>query len=70
MRCAATGETCVISPMGAVTASLPPHARGALVVDVPLLESTTLACRIGPTFPLACGAAAVALAFHSRRAHC
>jgi apolipoprotein N-acyltransferase len=68
VRCAATGETCVISPTGEVTASLPLHARGALVAEVPLLESTTLACRIGPAFPLACGAAAVALAFHSRRA--
>lgn len=68
VRCAATGETCVISPMGEVTASLPLHARDALLAEVPLLESTTLACRIGPAFPLACGAAAAALAFARRRA--
>ncbi len=68
VRCAATGETCVISPTGEVTASLPLHARDALVADVPLLETTTLACRIGLLFPLVCGAVAVALAFHSRRA--
>jgi apolipoprotein N-acyltransferase len=49
-------------------ASLPLHARDALVADVPLLETTTLACRIGLLFPLVCGAAAVALAFHRRRA--
>ena len=68
VRCAATGETCVISPTGEVAASLPPHVRGVLVADVPLLESTTLACRIGSVFPLACGAAAVALAFIKQRA--
>jgi apolipoprotein N-acyltransferase len=68
LRCAATGETCVISPTGEVTASLPLHVRGALVADVPLLESTTLACRIGLAFPLACGAAAAALTFLKRRA--
>ena len=68
VRCAATGETCVISPTGEVTASLPLHVRGALVADVPLLESTTLACRLGLAFPLACGAAAVALASLKRRA--
>jgi apolipoprotein N-acyltransferase len=69
VRCAATGETCVISPTGEVTASLPLRARDALVTDVPLLETTTLACRIGLAFPLACGAAAAVLAFLSRRAH-
>jgi apolipoprotein N-acyltransferase len=68
VRCAATGQTCVISPTGEVTASLPLHARDALVADVPLLETTTLACRIGLLFPLVCGAVAVALTFHSRRA--
>jgi apolipoprotein N-acyltransferase len=66
VRCAATGETCVISPTGEVTASLPLHARAALVADVPILEHTTLACRIGPAFPLACGAAALTLAVHGR----
>lgn len=66
VRCAATGETCVISPTGEVTASLPLHARAALVADVPILEHTTLACRIGPAFPLACGAAAMTLAVHAR----
>jgi apolipoprotein N-acyltransferase len=68
VRCAATGETCVISPTGEVMGSLPLHARDALIADVPLLETITLASRVGPAFPLACGAAAAALAFLSRRA--
>lgn len=62
VRCAATGESCVVSPLGVVVAALPPHVRGTLVADVPLLRSTTLACRLGPAFPLACGAVAVGLA--------
>lgn len=70
VRCAATGETCVISPTGEVTASLPLHGRGVLVADVPLLESTTVACRVGSAFPLACGAATVALAFRKRLVFC
>lgn len=62
VRCAATGETCVVSPLGIVAAALPPDVREVLVADVPLLEQVTLACRIGPAFPLACGLAAVMLA--------
>jgi apolipoprotein N-acyltransferase len=62
VRCAATGETCVISPTGSIAAALPLHARGTLVAEVPLLESTTLACRLGRAFPLACCAAGVLLA--------
>jgi apolipoprotein N-acyltransferase len=57
----------VISPTGEVTASLPLHARAALVADVPILEHTTVACRIGSAFPLACGAAAMTLAVHGRK---
>jgi apolipoprotein N-acyltransferase len=66
VRCAATGETCVIAPTGRVVASLPLHVRGVLEADVPLLESTTLACRLGTAFPLACGAAAVLMACRPR----
>ena len=57
VRCAATGETCVVSPLGTVVAALPLHVRDTLVADVPLLRSTTLACRLGPAFPLACAVA-------------
>jgi len=61
IRCAATGETCIVSPLGTVTASLPLHDRDVLVADVPLLEGRTLASRIGPAFPLIAGAATLAL---------
>jgi apolipoprotein N-acyltransferase len=66
VRCAATGETCVIAPTGRVVAALPLHTRGVLQADVPLLESTTLACRLGPAFPLACGVATVVMACCAR----
>jgi len=62
LRCAATGETCLIAPTGRVVAALPLHARAPLDVTVPLIEYTTLATRIGPAFPLACGLAAVTIA--------
>jgi apolipoprotein N-acyltransferase len=58
VRCAATGETCVIAPQGTITARLPLHAEGVLVADVPLLHDRTLANRLGPAFPAACAAAA------------
>ena len=55
LRCAATGETCVIAPTGVVTARLPLHAREVLVADAPLLDALPPATRLGPAFPLACG---------------
>lgn len=54
LRCAATGETCVISPLGIVTARLPLHVEEVLTAEVPLLETRTIAGRIGPAFPVAC----------------
>jgi len=54
LRCASTGETCVISPLGIVTDALPIQEPGALVAAVPLLEGRTLASRIGPLFPTLC----------------
>jgi len=55
VRCAATGETCVISPAGRVGAALPLHDRGVIVADVPLLDAATPARRLGGLFPAACG---------------
>lgn len=57
LRCASTGETCVVSPLGGVVAAIPVRTQGVLTATVPLLESRTLASRIGLAFPLACGAA-------------
>ena len=67
LRCAATGETCVISPLGTVLERLPLHTLDVLVADVPLLEGRTLASRIGPAFPLGCAAALAAMVAWSRR---
>lgn len=60
-RSSSTGETCVIDATGRITARLPLGREGVLVTDVPLLDGTTLASRIGPTFPVVCGIALVAL---------
>ena len=63
VRCAATGETCVISPLGTVTARLPLYDRDVLVADVPLLAGRTLASRVGVSFPIVAAVAALAIAF-------
>lgn len=67
LRCAATGETCVISPVGTITASLPLHVRGALAARPPLVEGRTLASRLGRLFPVCCGLGAAAVAWRHRR---
>lgn len=61
VRCAATGDTCVISPLGTIPARLPLHAPDVLVADVPLLAYRTLASRLGPAFPVAAALALAAL---------
>jgi apolipoprotein N-acyltransferase len=67
LRCAATGETCVISPTGTIAASLPLHVRGALAARPPLIEARTLASRLGRLFPVCCGLGAAAVALRHRR---
>jgi apolipoprotein N-acyltransferase len=67
LRCAATGETCVVSPLGTIPARLPLHVEDVLVAEVPLLDTRTLASRIGQTFPLLCGGLAIAVALESLR---
>jgi apolipoprotein N-acyltransferase len=42
LRCAATGETCVISPLGKITARLPSQENGVLKADVALLNGATI----------------------------
>jgi apolipoprotein N-acyltransferase len=64
VRCAATGETCVISPLGTIIDRLPLHAADVLTAEVPLVDRMTLATRAGPMFPGVCGAV---LAFASLR---
>lgn len=67
VRCAATGETCVISPLGRVVSALPLHVRDVLVAEVPLLEGTTLANRLGSSFPMAATAGVLGIVFQRRR---
>jgi apolipoprotein N-acyltransferase len=55
MRCAATGETCVIAPTGVVTDRLPFVVDDVLTADVPLLEGRTLATVAEGWFPVVCG---------------
>ena len=56
LRCAATGETCVISPVGTIVARLPLHVKQVLEAEVPLLEGRSLSSLIGPAFPITCAA--------------
>jgi apolipoprotein N-acyltransferase len=67
VRCAATGETCVISPVGRIVARLPIHVQESLVASVPILESRTLYSRTGNVFPVACAVGLVVLVRRSRR---
>lgn len=55
VRCSSTGETCVIEPTGRISRRLPLGVEGILRADVPLLEGTTVAARLGSAFPVACG---------------
>ena len=63
LRCAATGETCLVSPLGTIPARLPLNVEDVLVAEVPLLDARTLASRIGQSFPIVCGGAALAIGF-------
>jgi apolipoprotein N-acyltransferase len=67
LRCAATGETCVISPVGTILARLPLHTKEVLTADVPLLEGHTLYRMVGPAFPIACGLALALIMFQQKR---
>jgi apolipoprotein N-acyltransferase len=69
LRCAATGETCVISPIGTILARLPLHTKEVLTADVPLLEGRTLYRVIGPAFPIACALALAAIVIAQKRRH-
>jgi len=67
LRCAATGETCVVSPLGTIPARLPLHVEDVLVAEVPLIDARPLASRIGQAFPLVCGGLVIAIALQSWR---
>ncbi len=62
LRCAATGETCVVSPLGTMTERLPLHEAGVLTARVPLLSDRPPGRWLGQAFPIGCGMAALAIA--------
>lgn len=68
VRCAATGETCVIGPTGAVIDRLPLFVEDVLVAQVPLLEGRTAARFAAGWFPVACGLGLVAWLIRRRSA--
>ncbi len=56
IRCAATGETCVINPLGKIEARLPMQTYGALIAKVGLIEQKTTYSRFPWLLPLlGCG---------------
>ena len=69
VRCAATGETCVVSPLGTISSRLPLHVQDVLVADVPLMEARPPAGRIGQAFPLVCGGLLLAITLQCWRQH-
>lgn len=54
LRCAATGETCVISPLGHIESRLPLNETGALLAPVRLLEAQTWGLSIPLLLPGLC----------------
>ncbi len=59
VRCAATGQTCVIDACGAIQDSLPLQTNGALISEVPLLERLSMVSRyphmlVGITLSIVC----------------
>jgi len=66
LRCASTGETCVISPLGAIVARLPLQERGSLTYDVGLLDEQPLFFRIGElAFPMFCALALIPISLRA-----
>lgn len=57
VRCASTGETCLVSPLGTVVARLPLQKPEVLTCDARLLAEQTLFVRLGDVpFPTVCAA--------------
>lgn len=68
LRVSSTGETCVITPLGQVEASLPLQTTAVLTANVALIDSLTWGCRIGNLFPWLCAFALALYARQTRRA--
>ncbi len=62
IRCAATGDSCVISPTGEMLQSLPLFQDGSLIAQVDRRTTKTLYTRAGYLFPYWCMGACITLA--------
>ena len=52
VRCAATGETCIIDPLGRIVSRLPMQTNGALVGEAGLMEQRSLYSRFPWMLPI------------------
>ena len=52
LRCASTGETCVVNPLGEIVSRLPMQTSGVLVSEVGLLTGRTFYCRFPWLLPI------------------
>jgi len=63
-RCASTGETCIINPLGEIDSRLPLQTNGVLVGNVKLIEGKSIYRRFPWCLPiLGCGLLAIACLF-------
>ncbi|MEZ6135793.1 MAG: apolipoprotein N-acyltransferase [Pirellulaceae bacterium] len=52
LRSAATGETCIVSPLGVITERLPLHVEAAITAEVPIVDYLTWHCRLPWLLPV------------------
>jgi apolipoprotein N-acyltransferase len=67
LRCSATGETCVISPLGTIDATLPLQAPGVLTASVPLVDAPLYPQNLATAFNVACAVGLVCYWLGRRR---
>jgi apolipoprotein N-acyltransferase len=67
VRCAATGETCIISPLGVVESRIPLTTKGVLVGNVALLDRMTIFASFPRVLPILVAACILLFWFSSRR---
>ncbi|MFM2217618.1 MAG: Apolipoprotein N-acyltransferase [Planctomycetota bacterium] len=67
VRCAATGETCIVSPLGLITSKLPMLERGVLVGDIALLNGVTIFAKYPRLLFIGSGLILLATLYASRR---
>jgi apolipoprotein N-acyltransferase len=66
-RCASTGETCIVNPLGEIESRLPLQTNGVLIGDVKLIEGRTIYSRYPWCLPIVgFGLLAIAFLFNSK----